>query len=121
MNTPPPELPPLTFEQAEAILARLAGAGAAPASAEGPGETPADIEKPAAPRAAPTWSEHSFQQIVESLPDAVVVIDAAGRILLVNAQAEATFGYGRDEMLGQPIELLVPERFRAAHVGHRRR
>ncbi|MBB6250899.1 sensor histidine kinase [Nitrospirillum iridis] len=58
-------------------------------------------------------------QIVESAPTALVMINGQGRIDMVNAQAERVFGYSRGEMLGQAIEMLVPERFRATHPGLR--
>ncbi|HEY4210784.1 MAG TPA: PAS domain S-box protein [Steroidobacteraceae bacterium] len=64
-------------------------------------------------------NEALLRQVVESAPNAMVMIDHVGRIGLVNAQAERLFGYSRDEMLNQPIELLVPERFRRAHPGLR--
>jgi PAS domain S-box-containing protein len=57
---------------------------------------------------------------VESIPDAVVVVDARGRIVQVNAHTEALFGYDRRELRGQRIELLVPERLRHEHVAQRR-
>jgi PAS domain S-box-containing protein len=60
-----------------------------------------------------------FRHLLDSAPDAMVVVDATATIVLVNRQAEAAFGYSRDELLGQPIEILVPERFRGAHVDHR--
>ena len=60
-----------------------------------------------------------FRQLIDSAPDAMVVMGENGTIELVNLQAEALFGYARDELLGQAIEVLVPERFREAHVGHR--
>ncbi len=66
-------------------------------------------------------SESKFRGLLESAPDAVVISDRDGRITLVNRQAEAMFGYRRGELLGQPLELLVPERFRASHVQHRAR
>lgn len=60
-----------------------------------------------------------FQILLESAPDAMVILDDTGSIKLVNAQTEALFGYGRDDLLGRPIETLVPERFRAQHSLHR--
>jgi PAS domain S-box-containing protein len=60
-----------------------------------------------------------FGNLLELAPDGVVVIAADGRITLVNAQVERIFGYGRDELLGQPIERVIPDRFEAVHVRHR--
>ena len=59
--------------------------------------------------------------LLESAPDAMVIVDEAGQIVFVNAQTERMFGYGREELLGQRVELLVPERFRQKHSGHRGR
>ena len=59
--------------------------------------------------------EERFRQVVESAPNAMVMISVAGNIEMVNAQAERVFGYERKEMLGQPIEMLVPVRFRQNH------
>ena len=62
-----------------------------------------------------------MQRIVEAAPCGMVMIDAEGSIALVNAQAESMFGYGNGELIGNPLEILLPERFRAAHGGHRHR
>ena len=63
--------------------------------------------------------EHRFRQAVESAPNAIVMVNKSGTIVMVNAQTEAFFGYSRAELIGQPVEILVPKRFRNAHVGVR--
>lgn len=68
-----------------------------------------------------TASDAYFRNLLESAPDAMVIADEGGRIAIVNAQAEAMFGYNRDEMRGQNIEFLLPARLRARHVAHRRK
>lgn len=60
-------------------------------------------------------SEQTFQELMESAPDAMLIVNATGRIVLVNAQLERLFGFGRDELLGKPVEVLVPEAARAGH------
>jgi PAS domain S-box-containing protein len=65
-------------------------------------------------------AEERFRAVVESAPNPMIMVDHEGRIVLVNAQTEKLFGYGRDELLGRPIETLVPPRFRGAHPGMRR-
>ena len=60
-----------------------------------------------------------LQSLVEFAPNAIVVVGVDGRIETFNREGERCFGYGRDEVLGQPLEILVPERLRAAHAGHR--
>lgn len=63
-------------------------------------------------------SEERSAQLLNSAPDAIVVVDASGRIILVNVQTEKLFGYARSELLGQGLDILIPERFRNTHGGH---
>lgn len=66
-------------------------------------------------------SEAKLWGFLESAPDAIVIADRKGQIVLVNAQTEKMFGYQRDELIGEPVEILVPERFRKVHAEHRTR
>ncbi len=60
-----------------------------------------------------------FRALLEAAPDATITVAQDGRIALVNSQTEALFGYSRNELIGRPIEILLPEQLRAAHVAHR--
>lgn len=59
-----------------------------------------------------------YRQILDTAPDAMVVLNQEGKIVFVNAQTEKMFGYARGNLLGQPLDLLIPERFRRSHFGH---
>jgi len=63
--------------------------------------------------------EEKFQIAFESSPNAIVMVDARGEIILANAEMERLFGYTRAELIGQPFDRLVPDRFRGQHPGHR--
>jgi PAS domain S-box-containing protein len=129
-----------TMEDAELILQRLAGSSsellkarlpeaetrAVPTTPPAHGEetprrpgTP-DPEARETPRSLPRLSEKTLLNVLETAPDAIVVIDGRGVIVLVNAQTEKMFGYQRAELIGEKVEILVPVRNRAKHVPQRR-
>jgi PAS domain S-box-containing protein len=119
----------LTYEEAEAALRRLAGdldpVTHSPLLVSTPprnsAERSADDDRREAPPAVEplVLESETFRSFLEAVPDAVVIVNGAGRIVHVNKHAGHLFGYENDELLGQPIELLVPERFRAKHVADR--
>ena len=64
-------------------------------------------------------SEQNFRAVFESAPDAMVIVNKDGDIVIVNLQTEKLFGYQREEILGQKMEMLMPQRYRDKHPGHR--
>ncbi len=64
-------------------------------------------------------AELKFRGLLESAPDAIIIVNKEGKIVIVNSQTEVIFGYSRTELLNQPIELLMPPRFHAGHPSHR--
>jgi PAS domain S-box-containing protein len=83
------------------------------------GVVAADLARELTARSGIAEHEQHFAALLESAPDAVVIIDAGGAIVLVNAQTESLFAYKRTELLGRPIETLLPDRFHDRHLGHR--
>jgi len=63
--------------------------------------------------------EGLFRKLLDDAPDAIVIVDQTGRIQLLNAQTEQLFGYARSELIGEPVEMLMPDRFHRGHVQHR--
>jgi PAS domain S-box-containing protein len=81
---------------------------------------PPDRRAPQDPRVSRESAEELMQRIVEAAPCGMVMIDVEGSIVVVNPQAESLFGYTRTELLGNSLEILLPERFRGGHAAHRR-
>jgi PAS domain S-box-containing protein len=89
----------------------------------------ADCAIPVAMQSSPTnapgdltamLSSSLVRSVLDSLPDAIVIIDSSGSILFANHQVEALFGFPSAEIVGGPVEVLLPERFRQRHIGHRK-
>ncbi len=77
-------------------------------------------EKPAPPLSGSDLAEPIFSdELLEALPDAIIAVDQLGTIVKVNSQAQVLFGYTRGELIGQKVEILVPESFRPRHHDHR--
>jgi protein-histidine pros-kinase len=74
---------------------------------------------PELPSPVPSWIVANFRVFLDAAPDAMLVVDDHGRIVLANFQTERLFGYSASELLGQKVEVLVPTRFRTKHPGHR--
>jgi protein-histidine pros-kinase len=85
----------------------------------GPSALTWDDLLPETPAPTADDSTERARSLLESAPDAMVVTDGAGCIVLVNSQAEAQFGYRRQDLIGQPVEILIPERLRRPHGEHR--
>ena len=81
--------------------------------------TVVDITARKAMESALGESERRFRAVLEASPNAVVAVDSAARITYVNPRVQATFGYSREELLGQPVEILLPDRVATRHVAHR--
>jgi protein-histidine pros-kinase len=64
-------------------------------------------------------ADQKFRDLLESAPDAMVIVDPTGRMVLTNSQTVHLFGWSREELLGQAVEMLIPERFRGVHPTHR--
>jgi PAS domain S-box-containing protein len=67
----------------------------------------------------PGWVQPDVGDVLESAPDGMVIVNAEGKIVAINSQTEIQFGYSRQELVGQPVEILIPARFDRLHVKHR--
>src|SRR6266536_2655935 len=78
----------------------------------------ASVAEPNSARRGPI-ADSRYRKLLEAAPDGIVEVDASGRILLVNSYVLRMFGYRREELLGQSVEILMPDRFRGRHPAHR--
>ncbi len=69
---------------------------------------------------AETLAERKFRELIENAPDAILQVNPSGAIVIANRTAETMFGYTREELMGQKVDMLVPDAHRAAHPGHRK-
>ncbi|MDT8066932.1 MAG: PAS domain S-box protein [Terriglobia bacterium] len=67
----------------------------------------------------PEWVEANFRLLLDAAPDAMLVVNEAGQITLANSQAETLFGIARQDLVGKPVEVLIPERYHGRHAEHR--
>jgi PAS domain S-box-containing protein len=102
-----------SFARNETFSLPTAASGEIGILADASGRMAADITQQ-------TLAEEKFRLAVESCPNGMVMVDSAGKIVLVNGEIERLFEYDREELIGQPIEILVPASLRGQHAAHRR-
>ena len=85
----------------------------------GHSDSPREVAASAKERAPSRFAQDTIERLFEFSPDAILITDGAGIVRAANPRAEELFGYEPEELIGQPIEMLVPERFRGGHPRHR--
>src|SRR5450631_4143471 len=101
------------------MFARIIGRHSCFCIAQKGKEMPSTSGEFTSPHLAFGWGEGDFDDLLEAVPDALVGVNRAGEIRYVNRRAQSLFGYERDDLVGQPIETLVPESVRPGHPAHR--